>query len=148
MKRSSIVRRAVLVLAAIAGLGMSTGRTAVAAQKYVFAMLEEVSPGGPGGATYANRGFFAVGYGYYSDGSLGCLARSYGNLTASTGQCNATVTTYRGYLRQTNNTIHCTGPVKNWNGDFSTCQANINTCRSTGGCGLFTLKTWARGYTI
>ena len=146
MKRRSLIVRAALITTAVGMLAMSTASTALAAQKYVFAMLDEVSPGGPGGATYSG-GIFAQGSGFYSDGSLGCLARSFGNRTAVTGLCNATVTTYRGYVRQTGSTF-CTAPSKAWDGDFSTCQVNINTCRSTGGCGVFTLKTWARGYTI
>jgi len=146
MTLRSKIRRAALIATAVGTLGLSTTGTASAAQKYIFAMLQEVSPGGPGGATYSG-GIFAQGSGFYSDGSLGCLARSFGNLTTATGLCNATVTTYLGYVRKTGTTF-CTAPSKAWDGDFSTCQVNINTCRSTGGCGVFTLKTWARGYTI
>lgn len=146
MKSRSLIRRAALIAMAIGTLGMSTAGTASAAQKYIFAELQEVSPGAPGGATYSG-GIFAQGSGFYSDGSLGCLARSFGNLTVSTGMCNAGVTTYLGYVRQTGNTF-CTAPSLAWNGNFTTCQVNINTCRSTGGCGVFTLKAWARGYTV
>jgi len=147
MKSSSTVRRAGVVLAALAVLGIGTASTASA--KSVWALLTDQNSATPTGTTYSTStgyAMYAQTNGYDSVGALNCVARSFNNQTTVTSPCTTAAAKYQSYVRNVNATF-CTTAQNNWSGMIVACHSGpLPICSSVAGCGgLIDLGVWGRG---
>ena len=129
--------------ATLVGLG------AEASAKSVWTFATDQNSSAPTGTTYSSCGggtaVWAQISGFYADGSLACLARSFANGVTSTGQCLAGASTFKSTVRSTGGT-YCTGATNAWNGMISACHVQLfgQTSQSSS-CGVFDLGVWGRG---
>ena len=121
-----------------------------ASAKSIWAMATDQNPNTPSGTTYTGCGtsssYWAQTDGFYSDGSLACLARSFANGSFIQGSCLSGASTFRASIRSIGST-YCTGATNPWAGTISACHVLLfgQTSQSSS-CGTFDLGVWGRGF--
>jgi hypothetical protein len=124
------------------------GLSHTASAKTVWAMATDQNPNTPDGTTYSGCGsgtYWAQASGFYADGSLACLARSFANGAYVTGPCLSGASTFQSTIRSVGST-YCSGARNAWSGTISACHVLLfGKTSASSSCGTFDLGIWGRG---